>query len=89
MGKEVGSSLNLALKELNTNKVITVPDVPTTVDNRSAVWESRQQEGHLQPTAVQEAGCGARVRGAKVQEPGCGARVKGCREPYYNQAPTL
>ena len=43
MGKEVGSSVNLALKELDTNKVITVPDAPMTADNRRAVWESRHQ----------------------------------------------
>ena len=42
MGKEVGSSVNLALKELDTNNVITVPDAPMTADNRRAVWESRQ-----------------------------------------------
>ena len=30
-----------------------------------------------QPAKVQEAGWGARVKGAKAQEAGCGARVKG------------
>ena len=51
---------------------------------------------------VQEAGCGARVKGAgtpqpaKVQEAGCGARVggakvqeAGCGTGFSNQAPTL
>ena len=41
MGKEVGSSVNLALKELDTNKEITVPDAPLTAENRRAVWEKR------------------------------------------------
>ena len=42
MGEEVGNSVNLALKELDTNKVITIPDAPMTAENRRAVWESRQ-----------------------------------------------
>ena len=42
MGEKVGSSVNLALKELDTNKAITIPDAPMTADNRRAVWESRQ-----------------------------------------------
>ena len=42
MGREVGSSVNLALKELDTNNVITVPDAPMTADNRRAVWKNRQ-----------------------------------------------
>ena len=42
MGKEVGNSVNLVLKESNTNKVITVPNAPMTAENRRAVWESRQ-----------------------------------------------
>ena len=42
MGEKVGSSVNLALKELDTNKAITIPDAPMTADNRRAVRESRQ-----------------------------------------------
>ena len=42
MGEKVGSSVNLVLKELDTNKAITIPDAPMTADNRRAVWESRQ-----------------------------------------------
>ena len=42
MGEKVGSSVNLVLKELDTNKAITIPDAPMTADNRRAVRESRQ-----------------------------------------------
>ncbi len=42
MGKEVGSSVNVVLKALDTNNVITVPDAPMSAENRRAVWESRQ-----------------------------------------------
>ena len=42
MGEKVGSSVNLVLKELDTNKAITIPDAPMTADNRRAVRESRK-----------------------------------------------
>ena len=42
MGEKVGSSVNLVLKELDTNKAITIPHAPMTADNRRAVRESRQ-----------------------------------------------
>ena len=42
MGKEAGSSVNLVLKELDTDNVITVPDAPMTADNRRSVWENRR-----------------------------------------------
>ena len=42
MGKQAGITVNLVLKELDTNNVITVPDAPMTADNRRAVWKNRQ-----------------------------------------------
>ena len=42
MGEQAGSAVNLVLRELDTNNVITVSDAPMTADNRRAVWENRR-----------------------------------------------
>ena len=41
MGKTVGSSVNLVLKDLDNDKVIKVSDAPMTPENRRSVWEKR------------------------------------------------
>ena len=41
MGKTVGSSVNLVLKDLETDKVIRVSDAPMTTENRRSVWKNR------------------------------------------------
>jgi len=41
MGKTVGSSVNLVLKDLDTDKVIKVSDAPMTTENRRSVWKNR------------------------------------------------
>lgn len=41
MGKTVGSSVNLVLKNLDTDKVIKVSDAPMTTENRRSVWKNR------------------------------------------------
>lgn len=42
MGKQAGITVNLVLKELDSNNAIRVPDAPMTADNRRAVWKNRQ-----------------------------------------------
>lgn len=42
MGKTVGSSVNLVLKDLDTEKVIKVSDAPMTTENRRSVWKNRR-----------------------------------------------
>ena len=42
MGKVVDSSVNLVLKDLDTDKVIEVSDAPMTAENRRSVWENRR-----------------------------------------------
>ncbi|MDB4512444.1 hypothetical protein N9096_00550 [bacterium] len=41
MGKTVGGSVNLVLKDLDNDKVIKVSDAPMTTENRRSVWEKR------------------------------------------------
>lgn len=41
MGKTVGSSVNLVLKDLDTDEVIKVSDAPMTTENRRSVWKNR------------------------------------------------
>jgi len=42
MGKQAGITVNLVLKELDSNNAIRVPDAPMTADNRRAVRKNRQ-----------------------------------------------
>ena len=41
MGKTVGGSVNLVLKDLDTDEVIKVSDAPMTTENRRSVWKNR------------------------------------------------
>ena len=41
MGKTVGGSVNLVLKDLDNDSVIKVSDAPMTPENRRSVWEKR------------------------------------------------
>ncbi len=41
MGKTVGNSVDLVLKDLDTDEVIKVSDAPMTTENRRSVWKKR------------------------------------------------
>ena len=41
MGKTVGNSVDLVLKDLDTDEVIKVSDAPMTTENRRSVWKNR------------------------------------------------